>query len=560
MSAWRPIPGWLHVYIPLVRRQRARFISSSLLVVLSAAAEAFSLVVLGYAATRSELEGTEAVLLSGLIGFSLAVSAGIRAGGEAAVALAQVDLERELRDDISKAILRSDWQDFVDQPGHELQSAVLAESPQVANATATCVRGFATGAAALVLFATAFFVSIYGALVCVLFAILITRAYSYASRGLGTVQKSLADGTTQITRHTAILVSGLRTLRLSPVQREWANDLYAAYDRQATSRKHDLRIPIRGRFVVELLGAVMIFGVLAVQTVASGNILPGLIVMALILRVLPRIQAAQQAWAIAKYGVIWVDRWNARLSTIAQHPLQEGRPDPPLRRQSGAVLEFDNVEFRYRSHLTSAIRGLSLSISAGEWVGVVGPSGGGKSTLIDLLGGILRPTQGQINLHDISIHEIDPDILHSTVAIVPQDIHLMGETLEEMLTWGGRLERPVNFDQICNSLGVTEMFLHSTVGLASKMDELGRDISGGMRTRLAVARALMTSPEVLVLDETTSRLHPTAEAAIFEDIRRTMPELAVMVVTHREETTKELDKVWRLESGLLRPSLKGGHP
>lgn len=545
-------PRWSGAYRALVRQQRRMFAGSAAFVVSSAAAEAFSLAVLGYAVTRESPTGEMLVSLSIVIGLSLGLSAMLRAAGERGVARGQIALERGLRDVLSSAILNSEWQDFVDQPGHELQSAVLAEAPQVATSAATFVRGIATLVAALVVFATAFVVSIPGATVCAVFAGIIGLAYNRATRNLGLAQQRLAEGTALITRHTAILVGGLRTLRLSPAQQAWKRDLDRSFDEQALARSSDVLIPIQARLFVELAGAAMIGGVLTVQTLATGEMLAGLVVMAMMMRVLPRLQAAQQALAYAKHGTVWIRRWNQRLEAISQHPLpSESTKLPTTNQVETALLEFDGISFRYRGHRLPVIQDLDLSVAPGEWICLVGTSGGGKSTLIDLLGGILRPSAGVIRVRGIDASRLDQDALHGEVAIVPQDIHLIGDTLESVLTWGHRLPRPERFDEICLQLGIKEMFLHSDVDFSSKLDELARDISGGMRTRLAIARALMSEPSVLVLDETTSRLHPAAEASIFEDIRRSMPDLAVLVVTHRYETARTVGNVLRLERGRL---------
>ncbi|SDT01599.1 ABC-type multidrug transport system, ATPase and permease component [Nocardioides scoriae] len=556
------VPPWRRAYRPFVQLERRRLWQGGALTVGAAVAEALGLAILGFAATRTSMTDTGLVLVAAGIGASLALSAVVRAAGERALASTQIHLERQLRHRLSGAVLGSDWQDFVDQPGHELQSALLAESPQVATATVTYVRSVASLASAAVVFVAAFVVSVPAAAVSAVFGIAIAYAYGRASRGLGEAQNRLADSTVLITRHTAILVNGLRSLRLSPVLHAWRADLDAAYDAQAAARHQDMWIPIRARLVVEVMGALMVFGVLAVQGAVSGDILPGLVVMAMILRVLPRLQAAQQARSYALHSEVWLRRWDARLDAVGRHALPSATAEADgtgaARGPGAPLLEFRDVSFHYRSHDTPVLDHVDLVVGEGEWTCLVGASGGGKSTLVDIAGGLLVPTRGRVLLRGRDLRSLDVDELHSQVVVVPQDIHLVGANLREALTWGGRLPTPERFDEICRHLGITEMFLHSSVTFDSKLDELGRDISGGMRTRLAIARALMSGPAVLVLDESTSRLPPATEAAIFEDIRRSTPDLAVVVVTHRHETAHSVGAVVRLESGRLVVGLGAG--
>ena len=545
------LPEWMSAYRGYIAVSRRRFLGGVAAVVLSAAVEASGLGLLGFAASKSRISADEAIVLAAAIALALAASAALRATGDWQFAKAQVALERRLRDAVSDAILQSDWQDFVDQPGHELQSAVLAEAPQVANSTTTFVRGGASLLAAAVIFLSAFVVSVPAALVCGLFAAVIAFAYRRASRGLGDAQRRLAEGNTEITRHTAIMVSGLRTLRLAPVQQLWRDDLATSFDALSSARASDLLIPIRGRTMVDLIGACMIFAVLSIQTVVTGEILSGVIVMALILRVLPRVQTAQQMLTLSRHGEVWVKRWQRRMLALS-HPLREDEvEESPSGIADQPVMQIRGLSFRYRGHARPVIADVSLTLDRGEWLCMIGQSGGGKSTLIDLLGGILRPDAGDILIEGVNMQTMRADELHSRVAIVPQDVHLVGNSIEEILTWGERLPRPARFDDVCRDLGVTEMFLFSEAGMSAAVDELSRDLSGGMRTRLAIARALMSEPALLVLDETTSRLPPEAEAAIFESIRTSMPDLAVLVVTHRSETATAVGNTVRLERGRL---------
>jgi ABC-type transport system involved in cytochrome bd biosynthesis fused ATPase/permease subunit len=201
--------------------------------------------------------------------------------------------------------------------------------------------------------------------------------------------------------------------------------------------------------------------------------------------------------------------------------------------------------------VTPVIEDANLQVRSGEWISIRGPSGQGKSTLIDLIGGILTPTRGEIALLGKPLLEYSKQDLYQELVIVPQDVYLLGSTVEAVVTWDGRITPRVGLSAIVTALGVDKMFAFSD-GEVEAIDEMGRDISGGMRTRLALARALISEPSVLLLDETTSRLNPEAEVDIFTAIRTLYPSLAVVVVTHREETVSHMDRRLRLINGRLK--------
>lgn len=524
--------------------------------VLAAAFESLGLATLGLAATKTYDATGEAVWIAVAIAGTFVLSAGAKALAEWQFAEGQVRLESSLRAEVTDAILICDWQDFVDQPGHELQSAAISEAPQVAQATITFVRGRASMAAAGIVFASTFLVSTPAAVICAAFGLVIISVFARVSNGLSAVQRRLAAGNIEITRQTSILVSGLRSLRLSPVQHPWRTNLQASFDRHADARRADLTIPIKGRLAVEVLAGIMILSVLVTQATISGRLLPGLIVMALLLRIMPRVQSAQQHLSFARHGTHWIQRWTDRLSTL--------RVMTPVTADSGSlsqpattanqvpILELRQVSFVYRRHPRPVLVDVNLAVNEGEWVSLRGVSGGGKSTLIDIIGGILLPSSGSVLLRGTPVHQIPPTERYQSLVIVPQDVQLLGTNLEEILSWNGLLAPAEASKEITAALGVDGMFLFSDDEAGDHIDEMSRDISGGMRTRLAMARALMSHPTVLILDETTSRLHPDAEADIFAAVRKLRPDLSVIVVTHRAETTALVDRQLILDEGGLR--------
>lgn len=541
-------PGWALGYRRLEQTPRRHLALATGAGLTSAILEAVSLATLGYAATR-EHEATAAAALAVAIALAIVATAAAKALSEARFARAQITLETALRREMTDAVLAADWQAFVDQPGHELQSAAISEAPQVAQAATAYSRGRAALLTTGVLFLSTLAVSPAASLICAAFGALIAVVFNHASRGLAPVQAALAASNVRLTQQTSILVHGLRTLRLSPARGPWRSRLEADFLAHADARSRDLLVPVRARLLVEALAGLMILCVLLAQVGLTGELLPGLIVMALILRILPRAQQAQHHLTFARHGATWVNRWDERLALL-QHPPQ-GQDliavSAPLSAPDGAALELRNVSLSYRRHSRPVLAGVDLRLERGRWVALTGVSGGGKSTLIDVIGGLLQPDHGEVLLRGVPIDVVAD--LHEHLVVVPQDVHLLGDEPAEILRWDGLLPQSPQAAAISSALGVDQMF-HFSDGEV-RVDELGRDISGGMRTRLAMARALITDPCVLVLDETTARLHPEAEAEIFGAVRRLRPDLAVLVVTHRQETIALADEHLVLQDGHL---------
>jgi ABC-type bacteriocin/lantibiotic exporter with double-glycine peptidase domain len=210
-------------------------------------------------------------------------------------------------------------------------------------------------------------------------------------------------------------------------------------------------------------------------------------------------------------------------------------------------LALRDLRFSYRGHARPVLDGVDLELHRGEWVSLRGESGQGKTTLIDLIGGILRPSGGEILLNGSPAASYSHADYYRLVAVVPQEIYLTGTTVDEIVTWDGHLG-DVTPAVYTKALGVDTMFAFSSAS-NREVDELGRDLSGGMRVRLAMARALAAGPALLVLDETTSRLHVEAEAEIFSRLKTLRPDLAVLLVTHRADSLRFVDRQLRLADG-----------
>jgi ABC-type transport system involved in cytochrome bd biosynthesis fused ATPase/permease subunit len=201
------------------------------------------------------------------------------------------------------------------------------------------------------------------------------------------------------------------------------------------------------------------------------------------------------------------------------------------------------------------LQDVNLRVEQGEWIGLVGASGEGKTTLIDCLCGLLVPQEGRIEIFGEALLGLHPHRRFSEMTLVPQDVTLIGNELSSILTWQHMLTPVASLDDIIDCLGLDQMFFE---GGGEVIDEMGRDTSGGMKTRLGLGRALASAPRILILDETTARLDPRTEGEILGRIRAAFPLLTVLVSSHRKETLRHVDRVVLLAAGNLSEASSNG--
>ena len=211
-----------------------------------------------------------------------------------------------------------------------------------------------------------------------------------------------------------------------------------------------------------------------------------------------------------------------------------------------------NIHFRYAANQSEVIKGLDLNINAGERIGVIGSTGSGKSTVIDIIMGLLKPTCGRIlvdgqNLHD----DHDPGILTSwrnAVAIVPQSIFLADSSIAENIAFGIPREL-IDFNRVreVSSQAQISNFIET---LPNRYDhfvgEQGIRLSGGQRQRIGIARALYKNSSILVLDEATSALDSQTENSIMHSIDKLSSKLTILIIAHRLSTIQSCDRVIQL--------------
>jgi len=221
-----------------------------------------------------------------------------------------------------------------------------------------------------------------------------------------------------------------------------------------------------------------------------------------------------------------------------------------VRGVTGAI-EFQNVTYQYRSGETPAVQDVDLHIPAGCSVAIVGPSGGGKSTLLRLSIGFRRPTSGRILLDGADMNALDMRTWRRFISVVPQESIFFEGTIRENILFGSESVTKADFEAILDAANVREFVDALPEGLDSRIGEGGARLSGGQRQRLAIARALIRDPRVIVLDEPTSALDVMSEKLVQDAIEKMIKGRTTLIVAHRLSTIRNVDRVVVMNNGRI---------
>ena len=360
----------------------------------------------------------------------------------------------------------------------------------------------------------------------------------------------------QSTRAIRALQEGLGGIR--DVIIDGSQDLYVRVFREADrpfkmAMARNAVIAGAPRFVVETLGMILIASLAFVLSRGSGGVadaIPTLGVLALgAQRLLPMLQQSYAAFATIRgnEAALWevlrlLDRPLPTVSTAAQ----------PISFQREISLE--GVRYGYPSSGQPVILGLDLKIRRGERVGFFGPTGGGKSTTLDIIMGLLSPTSGALLVDGILVDSSNQTSWRSHLAHVPQSIFLSDGTVAENIAFGAE---PGDIDRLRVREAARLAQIDSTIeswpaGYDTIVGERGVRLSGGQRQRIGVARALYKHADLIILDEATSALDNETESALIAAIGSLGADVTVLMVAHRLTTLRNCDLVVELEAGKVK--------
>jgi ABC-type multidrug transport system fused ATPase/permease subunit len=216
-------------------------------------------------------------------------------------------------------------------------------------------------------------------------------------------------------------------------------------------------------------------------------------------------------------------------------------------------ISFEQVNFRYAQNENLILRDLNFEIPFGESVAIVGPSGAGKTTLVDVLLGILEPLSGSVSISKSNPKEVIRT-WPGAISYVPQDVMITNGTIRENVTMGYPSES-VSDDAVWSALSVAQLDVvvkELEKGIDTPVGDRGTRLSGGQRQRLGIARAMLTSPKLLVLDEATSSLDGQTESDLAEALHNLKGKVTVVMIAHRLSSVRKVDTLIYLENGLVR--------
>jgi ATP-binding cassette, subfamily B, bacterial MsbA len=245
-------------------------------------------------------------------------------------------------------------------------------------------------------------------------------------------------------------------------------------------------------------------------------------------------------------GTVSAERIFAIIDTV---PVIQSKPGAPELTKFDKNIEFRNVSFAYETE--HVLRNINLTIEKGKTIALVGPSGGGKSTLADLVPRFYDPTEGQVLIDGVSITEFEIESLRRQMGVVTQESILFNDSIFNNIAFGMTNVKEEDVIQAAKVANAHDFIMNSPNGYQTMIGERGSKLSGGQRQRISIARAVLKNPPILILDEATSALDSESEKLVQDALNNLMKSRTSIVIAHRLSTIQHADEIIVIQNGQI---------
>jgi len=455
-------------------------------------------------------------------------------------------LTKDLRLDLVRALLEAKWAHFGKRSVGQFANAISSEAIRAASAYKEACQALGGLLQILAYLVVAFMIAWHVSIA----AIVVGVVFFYLLRALVQMNRSAGQDQTELTKSLAgrlvDVVQGIKPVKAMgrehlfwPLLENEAEGLNQAHRRSVVASQ-------TLTLIQEPLVTLVLAGGLYVAFTLTDLSFSAVIVLAFVFyRLMRHINTLQMRYQIMAQGESAFWSLQESVDTAREHRERAtGRRAPgPLKRE----IRFDAVSFRYDDD--PVFEDVSLTIPAGSFVTLTGPSGAGKTTIVDLIAGLHQPIDGTIYLDDTPMDELDLTAWRRSIGYVPQETLLFNDTILNNVTLGDESISREEAEQALRAADAWDFVSQRPHGLDEMVGQSGGLLSGGQRQRIAIARALVGGPTLLILDEITASLDPKTEAEVCETLIDLKGRVTIVAISHQQALQEAADLVYQLQKG-----------
>ncbi|MDO5674020.1 MAG: ABC transporter ATP-binding protein [bacterium] len=460
----------------------------------------------------------------------------------------------DLRLSLIKSLFASRWQYYVNQPVGSLSNAFATEANRAADSYLYAIRTLAQVLRALVFTIVALLMAwketlsalLAGFVILFILRKLVTRAKRAGQRQTNLLNSLLSLLTDTLQSIKPLKAMAREDMAARVLLRE-TGGLNQALQKEVFSKEalKALQEPLITAFFAFGIYVAIVWWRIPLATVITMAFM-----LIKILKSLQNAQKEHQNMVIAE-SAYW--SLTEKIKRTGEEPEDVSGTQGPCFEES---IRLDQVSFAYGTHGTHGIsgekqvlRGLSLEFPSGSFSALTGPSGAGKTTVVDLVTRLLAPQKGRVLLDGVDLAEIELRAWRRMIGYVPQETLLLHDTVRFNVTLGDERFSDADVKEALEAAGAGDFVAQLPGGMDAVVGERGSRLSGGQRQRITIARALIHKPKLLILDEATSALDPASEAEICATLKELRGSLTILAISHQNALVEAADHIYRLQDG-----------
>ena len=460
-----------------------------------------------------------------------------------------------------KGILDQDYENFILSKGGENLASIANYSSVYKDVLQAILQLFSNVIVIVAVFILLGLVSIKTLSILIGMLIVIFFLYNFLlTSRVGSYGKQYAESMANIMQGTSEVSQGIKELKTLGKEEFFLDSINQSANLIARSALRLNLYSVLPKNIIEVVLISFIVLIISINVASDGEIARTLSILGIFaastIRIAPlvsQIQANINSLVFGQNSIM-------RLSEIMQNhgtnidlsfgDLKRKDSDQNIKKASFSSLHLENISYKYPNSDIYSLQNIHLTIEKGDFIGLIGPSGAGKTTLVDVILGFLKPSKGSLKLNDSDAHT---DIIkwRSYCAYLPQEIFLIDGSLEENITFN---RKKVNSDHLAEALKLSK--LESLVkelpeGLDTNLGDKGIRLSGGQKQRVAIARSIYNKRDILILDESTSALDSSTEEEVIKELLTLRNEKTIISIAHRVSTLKACNKIYKVNDGKI---------
>ena len=457
--------------------------------------------------------------------------------------------------------LNQDYESFIMSNSADNLASMSAYSSKYREVLTSALQGLSSIILVIAAFLLLAVVSMKTVCVLILIIFIIFFIYNYFfGKRLDADGEDFAEGSANLMQGTQEADAGIKEIKALGKEEFFIDSVTNSIEKIARGGVRLNMFTIIPRNIIEVVLIGFIVLVISYNVFFATNLSATLSILSLFAAAMIRIAPSIALLQGATNMIIFNQKTILKLAKIIQDKgvdvdLEPGalQQDLAKSKQQGMKTSFErlkleNVSYTYPLSFKPSINRANIEINKGDFIGLIGPSGAGKTTLVDIILGFLKPSEGTLKFNGADAHDDIKTWLYQC-AYLPQEIFLINGTLQENITLSKDEVKPEELDEALRLSRLSAIVQDLPDGLDTHIGDRGVRLSGGQKQRVAIARAIFNKSEVLLLDESTSALDSQTEAAVIEELMTLRDKKTIISIAHRISTLRECNKIYRVNNG-----------